>query len=120
VRDRHAERDQCGIRCRCICTASDTLRDADLRRIERGSGDPQGFANGDAVRRSGRVTSGVLELVRHRGGVSEQADRWTKATVYPDMWVNPDEDPRNGEGVTRTASWRHRRTTYTTTGSRFG
>lgn len=41
----------------------------------------------------------VLEFVRHRGEVSEQADRWTKATVYPDMWVNPDEDPRNGEGV---------------------
>ena len=41
----------------------------------------------------------VLESVRHRGGVSEQADRWTKATVYPDMWVNPDEDPRNSEGV---------------------
>lgn len=21
-------------------------------------------------------------------------ERWTKATVYPDMWVNPNEDPR--------------------------
>ena len=37
----------------------------------------------------------VLALLRHRGGVSEQDGRWTKATVYPDMWVNPDEDPRN-------------------------
>jgi Protein of unknown function (DUF664) len=31
--------------------------------------------------------------------VSERAERWTKATVYPDMWVNPDEDPRNSEQV---------------------
>jgi uncharacterized damage-inducible protein DinB len=31
--------------------------------------------------------------------MSERADRWTKATVYPDMWVNPDEDPRNSEQV---------------------
>ena len=22
------------------------------------------------------------------------ADRWTQATVYPDMWVDPDDDPR--------------------------
>ncbi len=41
----------------------------------------------------------VQEFVRHRGEVSEQAGRWTKATVYPDMWVNPDDDPRNSEGV---------------------
>lgn len=25
--------------------------------------------------------------------------RWTRATVYPDMWVDPDDDPRNSEGV---------------------
>jgi hypothetical protein len=25
--------------------------------------------------------------------------RWTHATVYPDMWVDPDDDPRNSEGV---------------------
>lgn len=31
--------------------------------------------------------------------MSEHAGRWTKATVYPDMWVNPDEDPRNSEGA---------------------
>lgn len=41
----------------------------------------------------------VLALVRHRGGVGKQAGRWTKSTVYPDMWVNPDEDPRNSGGV---------------------
>lgn len=25
--------------------------------------------------------------------------RWTQATVYPDMWVDPDDDPRNSGGV---------------------
>lgn len=29
----------------------------------------------------------------------ETAERWTVATVYPDMWVNPDDDPRNTDGV---------------------
>ncbi len=24
--------------------------------------------------------------------------RWTEATVYPDMWVNPDDDPRDTDG----------------------
>ena len=31
--------------------------------------------------------------------MSEQSNRWTKATVYPDMWVNPDDDPRNTDAV---------------------
>lgn len=26
-------------------------------------------------------------------------ERWTVATVYPDMWVNPADDPRNTDGV---------------------
>jgi uncharacterized damage-inducible protein DinB len=25
--------------------------------------------------------------------------RWTRATVFPDMWVDPNDDPRNSEGV---------------------
>jgi len=25
------------------------------------------------------------------------ADRWTQATVYPDMWVDPDDDPRESD-----------------------
>src|SRR5215472_15495608 len=33
--------------------------------------------------------------------VSEQPQRWSRATVYPDMWLDPDEDP----GDTAT-SWR--------------
>lgn len=31
--------------------------------------------------------------------VSGQPERWTQATVYPDMWVDPDDDPRNTDGV---------------------
>jgi len=31
--------------------------------------------------------------------VSDVPERWTQATVYPDMWVDPGEDPRNSEGV---------------------
>ena len=31
--------------------------------------------------------------------VNEENTRWSKATVYPDMWVNPDDDPRNTDGV---------------------
>ncbi|WP_371680639.1 DinB family protein [Streptomyces sp. NBC_01276] len=31
--------------------------------------------------------------------MDEQPERWTQATVYPDMWADPDDDPRNNEGV---------------------
>ncbi|AXE24825.1 hypothetical protein C0216_16435 [Streptomyces globosus] len=31
--------------------------------------------------------------------MSEQTERWTKATVYPDMWADPAEDPRNNESA---------------------
>jgi uncharacterized damage-inducible protein DinB len=31
--------------------------------------------------------------------VSEHPTRWTVATVYDDMWVDPADDPRNTEGV---------------------
>ncbi|MER6045906.1 DinB family protein [Streptomyces sp. NPDC001793] len=30
--------------------------------------------------------------------MSEQPARWTTATVHPDMWVDPDDDPRNNDG----------------------
>ncbi|MET8754288.1 DinB family protein [Streptomyces sp. NPDC004667] len=30
--------------------------------------------------------------------MDEQPERWTQATVYPDMWADPDDDPRNTEG----------------------
>ncbi|WP_375155337.1 DinB family protein [Streptomyces aureoverticillatus] len=29
--------------------------------------------------------------------MSEQPARWTQATVYPDMWADPDDDPRDSE-----------------------
>lgn len=31
--------------------------------------------------------------------MTEPTDRWTQSTVYSDMWVDPDEDPRNNDGV---------------------
>jgi uncharacterized damage-inducible protein DinB len=34
-------------------------------------------------------------------GVGDHPQRWTQATVYPDMWVDPDDDPRNSEGVSQ-------------------
>ncbi|MFK4107147.1 DinB family protein [Streptomyces sp. NPDC002176] len=30
--------------------------------------------------------------------MTEQRARWTEATVYPDMWADPDDDPRHTEG----------------------
>ncbi|GHI86783.1 hypothetical protein Sxan_41470 [Streptomyces xanthophaeus] len=33
------------------------------------------------------------------GRMSDQPERWTQATVYPDMWADPDDDPRNSEGA---------------------
>ncbi|MFJ4670066.1 DinB family protein [Kitasatospora purpeofusca] len=30
--------------------------------------------------------------------MNDQPERWTQATVYPDMWLNPDDDPRDNEG----------------------
>ena len=31
--------------------------------------------------------------------VSDQPQRWSKAIVYPDMWLDPDEDARDSAGV---------------------
>ncbi|WP_424186923.1 DinB family protein [Actinokineospora sp. G85] len=30
--------------------------------------------------------------------MSDVPERWTKATVYPDMWADPDDDPRESGG----------------------
>ncbi|MEE1751634.1 mycothiol transferase [Streptomyces sp. SP18CS02] len=30
--------------------------------------------------------------------MSDRPARWTEATVYPDMWADPDDDPRNNDG----------------------
>jgi len=29
----------------------------------------------------------------------DEPDRWSKAAVYPDMWVDPADDPRNSDEV---------------------
>ena len=31
--------------------------------------------------------------------MTDQPQRWSQAQVYPDMWVDPDSDPRNTAGV---------------------
>ncbi|MFD7440272.1 DinB family protein [Streptomyces sp. NPDC059909] len=31
--------------------------------------------------------------------MSDQPARWTQATVYPDMWADPDDDPRDRDGA---------------------
>ncbi|HEY4024124.1 MAG TPA: DinB family protein [Pseudonocardiaceae bacterium] len=31
--------------------------------------------------------------------MNDRPERWTEATVYPDMWLNPDDDPRNSAGI---------------------
>jgi uncharacterized damage-inducible protein DinB len=31
--------------------------------------------------------------------MSDQPERWTQATVYADMWLDPDDDPRNTAGA---------------------
>ncbi|GGY97969.1 DinB family protein [Streptomyces poonensis] len=30
--------------------------------------------------------------------MDDRPARWSQATVYPDMWADPDDDPRNSEG----------------------
>jgi uncharacterized damage-inducible protein DinB len=41
---------------------------------------------------------GVATADEH-DGMTGEAQRWSKATVYPDMWVDPAEDPRNRDGA---------------------
>jgi Protein of unknown function (DUF664) len=31
--------------------------------------------------------------------VTDLPERWSRATVFPDMWVDPEVDPRNSDGV---------------------
>ncbi|MEV6591948.1 DinB family protein [Streptomyces acidicola] len=31
--------------------------------------------------------------------MSDQPARWSQATVYPDMWTDPDDDPRDRDGA---------------------
>ncbi len=36
-------------------------------------------------------------MTRSEDETQAGATRWTQATVYPDMWVDPDDDPREAE-----------------------
>ena len=38
-------------------------------------------------------------LAADTAGVSDAPSRWTQATVYPDMWADPDDDPRDTGGA---------------------
>jgi uncharacterized protein DUF664 len=49
------------------------------------------------VRLNNRLHVGALLSIV--GTVSDMPERWTRAGVYPDMWVDPDEDPRNSDGA---------------------
>lgn len=31
--------------------------------------------------------------------MSDQPERWTKSTVYADMWIDPDDDPRDSDST---------------------
>jgi uncharacterized damage-inducible protein DinB len=43
-----------------------------------------------------RVTIRRMDVGEH---TSEPAPtRWTESTIYPDMWVDPDDDPREADG----------------------
>lgn len=33
------------------------------------------------------------------GRMTDQPARWTQATVHPDMWADPDDDPRDNHGA---------------------
>lgn len=37
----------------------------------------------------------ISELADHDGHMSDAPERWTQATVYPDMWLDPADDPRD-------------------------
>jgi len=60
-----------------------------------------GKGHGELRRRLGRLDS-LLRAAPLPGTVntvSDAPERWTQASVYPGMWADPGEDPRNSEGV---------------------
>ncbi|MGH3168175.1 MAG: DinB family protein [Trebonia sp.] len=53
------------------------------------------------ARQLGRLDNRLLATLP-AGTVNTMSDvpqRWTKASVYPDMWADPGEDPRDSDGV---------------------
>ena len=57
--------------------------------------------SGRPCRRLGRLDSRLraAPLPGTVSTVSEVPERWTKASVYLDMWADLGEDPRNMDGV---------------------
>lgn len=43
-----------------------------------------------------RVTIPRMDVGEHTSGPAPT--RWTQSTIYPDMWVDPDDDPRESDG----------------------
>lgn len=41
----------------------------------------------------------VGQALSRVGLVSDLPERWSQATVVPDMWSDPEQDPRNSDGV---------------------
>ena len=31
--------------------------------------------------------------------MSDAPERWSRASVYPDMWADPEDDPRDSDGA---------------------
>jgi Protein of unknown function (DUF664) len=52
--------------------------------------------NADAWFNTGLHSGALLGIVNT---VDDLPERWSQASVYPDMWADPDEDPRNSDGV---------------------
>lgn len=46
-----------------------------------------------------KLAGGLACARSNMGRMSDQPARWSQANVYPDMWADPDDDPRNSDGV---------------------
>lgn len=55
-------------------------------------------ASTDADERQSRSLA-ARALGQHHGAVNDVPERWSQASVYPDMWADPVDDPRNSDGV---------------------
>lgn len=70
-----------------------------------GMGEPDGGTPAPGPQRSleviafGKITGQLGLSWPNMERMSDQPGRWSRATVHPDMWADPDDDPRNSEGV---------------------
>jgi transposase/uncharacterized damage-inducible protein DinB len=58
---------------------------------------PESNANREAHLNAGHQRAWASRTNMER--MSDQPARWSRATIYPDMWADPDDDPRNSDGV---------------------